>query len=257
MNKPIVIFGIGQLGGVFSRGFLRNNHPVYPITRTTDISELAQTIDPELILVCVTEADLQSALRSVPNVWKDRVAMIQNELLPKDWQPHNLFQPTVMSVWFEKKQGKGVKVLISSPTYGAKAKVLTDSLNLINIPSHVVSDRETLLFELVLKNLYILTTNIAGLMIEPSATVNDLRTHHSDLMRAVSADVLKLQSVLAGSSFDKDKLEQGMMAAFEGDLHHICMGRSAPARLNRVLEQAQQLQLSLPVLEEISNNLSG
>jgi prephenate dehydrogenase len=35
MKKPIIVLGIGELGSVFARAFLKNNHPVYPITRAT------------------------------------------------------------------------------------------------------------------------------------------------------------------------------------------------------------------------------
>jgi len=33
MNPPIVIIGIGELGGVFARAFLYAGYPVYPVTR--------------------------------------------------------------------------------------------------------------------------------------------------------------------------------------------------------------------------------
>jgi hypothetical protein len=95
-----------------------------------------------------------------------------------------------------------------------------------------------LLFELVLKNLYILTTNIAGLAIETDSTVDELRNNHLKLMRNVSSDILKLQSALTGKTFAEDALEKGMLLAFEGDLSHQCMGRSAPQRLKRTLELA-------------------
>jgi hypothetical protein len=255
MKKPIVVLGIGELGSVFSRAFLKNNHPVYPITRATDINELKASIDPEIILVCTAEGDLQSALSSIPTEWKDRVAMMQNELLPRDWESHKFTNPTVISVWFEKKKGIDSKVLISSPTYGSKAKILTDSLALINIPAHVVADDDALLFELVLKNLYILTTNIAGLAIEPGTNVDDLRNNHLSLMRDVSKDVLILQSQLTRQSFDEDQLEQGMIKAFEGDLAHGCMGRSAPTRLDRALELASEFNLEVPTLQKIKDSL--
>jgi hypothetical protein len=255
MKKPIVVLGIGELGSVFSRAFLKNNHPVYPITRATDINELKTTIDPELILVCTAEGDLQSALSSIPTEWKDRVAMMQNELLPRDWETHNFTSPTAISVWFEKKKGMDSKVLISSPAFGPKAQILADSLALIDIPAHVVANEDTLLFELVLKNLYILTTNIAGMVIESGSNVNDLRNNHLPLMREVSADVLKLQSALTGKTFNDVELEQGMIKAFEGDLKHGCMGRSAPARLDRALELANEFNLEVPTLQKIKDNL--
>jgi len=254
MKKPIVVLGIGELGSVFSRAFLKNNHAVYPITRSTDIDELKASIDPELILVCTAEGDLQSALSSIPAEWKDRVAMMQNELLPRDWESHNFTNPSVISVWFEKKKGIDSKVLISSPAFGPKAQILADSLALIDIPAHVVANEDELLFELVLKNLYILTTNIAGIAIESGSNVNDLRNQHLALMREVSADVLKLQSTLTGKTFNDVELEQGMIKAFEGDLNHGCMGRSASARLDRALDQANEFNLEIPTLQKIKDS---
>lgn len=255
MKKPIVVLGIGELGSVFARAFLKNNHPVYPITRATDVDELKTSIDPELVLVCTAEGDLQSALSSIPDEWKDRVAMMQNELLPRDWESHNFIDPTVISVWFEKKKGMDSKVLISSPTYGSKAKILTESLALIDIPAHVVADDDALLFELVLKNLYILTTNIAGIAIEAGANVDDLRNNHLELMREVSKDVLTLQGQLTGQDFNESQLEKGMIKAFEGDLEHGCMGRSAPARLNRALELADEFDVKVSTLQKIKDSL--
>ncbi|RUA06816.1 MAG: hypothetical protein DSY43_01150 [Gammaproteobacteria bacterium] len=255
MKKPIVVLGIGELGSVFARAFLKNNYPVYPITRETNINKLANTIDPELILVCTAEVDLQNALKSIPKQWKDRVTMMQNELLPRDWEVHNFTNPTVISVWFEKKKGMDSNVLISSPAYGKKAQILVDSLALIDIPARTLNTKNELLFELVLKNIYILTTNIAGLSIETGATVNDLRNNHLDLMRNVSNDILKLQSALTGKNFAGDELEKGMIHAFKGDLAHHCMGRSAPERLKRTLELAKSFNLPVPTLKNIANQV--
>jgi len=146
------------------------------------------------------------------------------------------------------------KVLISSPVFGKKSHILAESLALIDIPAHVLNSEDALLFELVLKNLYILTTNIAGLAIEPGANVDSLRRNHLQLMRDVSSDVLILQSTLTGRVFDQTDLEQGMIKAFEGDLKHGCMGRSAPARLERALQLARELDLTMPTLEKIRKN---
>lgn len=45
-----------------------------------------------------------------------------------------------------------------------------------------------------------------------------------------------------------------MLVAFNGDPDHNCMGRSAPARLERALQLAEQYQLELPVLDEIAKS---
>jgi len=90
--------------------------------------------------------------------------------------------------------------------------------------------------------------------IEPGANVDSLRRNHLQLMRDVSSDVLILQSTLTGRVFDQTDLEQGMIEAFEGDLKHGCMGRSAPARLERALQLARELDLTMPTLEKIRKN---
>ncbi len=33
MNAPVVLIGVGEMGGVFARGLLRLGHPVYPVPR--------------------------------------------------------------------------------------------------------------------------------------------------------------------------------------------------------------------------------
>ena len=66
MKTPIVILGIGELGGVFARGFLRMGHPVYPITRGMNIEqESARLPDPELVLITVGEQILHPILRQI------------------------------------------------------------------------------------------------------------------------------------------------------------------------------------------------
>ncbi|RUA04281.1 MAG: hypothetical protein DSY43_06630 [Gammaproteobacteria bacterium] len=72
-------------------------------------------------------------------------------------------------------------------------------------------------------------------------------------MLNVSSDILKLQNALTGKTLAKDKLEKGMMDAFEGDLAHQCMGISAPARLKRTLELAKSFNLPAPTLKNIAN----
>lgn len=48
---------------------------------------------------------------------------------------------------------------------------------------------------------------------------------------------------------------QGLDEAFAGDPNHQCMGRSAPARLKRALNLAEQHNLTLPKLQSIAEKL--
>jgi len=188
-------------------------------------------------------------LMKVPDAWKDRLVLLQNELLPRDWQRHNL-EPTVISVWFEKKKGMDSKVIIPSPVFGKHAQQVADALASIDIAATVLPDEAALLHELVLKNVYILTTNIAGL--EVGGNVGQLWDEHKLLAESVAHDVIRLQETLTGKVLDHQALIDGMVNAFDGDREHMCMGRSAPVRLQRALMLAQQNDLSLSMLERIA-----
>lgn len=250
MKKPVVLIGVGEVGGVFARGVLKLGHPVYPVTRDMSVSDVAKDLtDPEAVIVGVGEKDLNQVLAEIPQNWHDRVVLIQNELLPKDWESANYQNPTVISVWFEKKQPNDFKVIIPSPVYGPKAQFVADALGAIGIATKVLSNDQELLSELVLKNLYILTTNISGLAV--GGNVGELWDNHQDLAKEVADNVLDIQFNLIGTDLDREQLIDGMVEAFNGDLAHKCMGRSAPARLERALEQASQAGISVERLENI------
>ena len=251
MKSPVVLIGIGEMGSVFARGFLRAGYPVYPVTRQSDIANAARTIPtPELVLVAVAENDLHSVLEQLPAAWFQRIGLLQNELLPADWEQYGFAQPTVISVWFEKKKGQDVKVLSPSPAFGPQAGLLQEALDSIGIPVRTLASATELRFELVVKNVHIVTTNRAGL--GTGGTVSDLWDNHRELAEAVAREVIRLQESLTGQTFDDDALIHGMLTAFEGDPEHKCMGRSAPARLARALQQADNAGLDVPRLREIA-----
>lgn len=253
MKKPAVIIGMGEMGGVFARGLLKIGMPVYPVLRGDNSSTVIETTpDPEIVLVSVAEKDLHPALEHFPATWHDRIALLQNELLPRDWEKYQIDNPTVISVWFEKKKGQDYKVLVPSPIFGPKADILENALQSMDIPTQVLSNHDELLFQLVRKNVYILTTNIAGLVTK--GTVDDLWSSHQQLARDVAADVMDIQEWLTGTTFDRDRLIQGMVDAINGDLEHKCMGRSAPARLANAIAHADEAKLSVTKLREISSS---
>ena len=249
--KPVVVVGLGEMGSVFARGLLRLGHPVYPVTRDGNMRRLAKALpDPELVVVAVGEADLARVLKKIPPAWRKRLALLQNELLPADFK--HLDNVTVISVWFEKKQGQDAKVIIPSPAYGPRAKLLAKALATVNIPVRLLKRKRDLLFELVVKNLYILTSNIAGL--RAGGTVGELWSDHRPLAKKVAEEVIRLQEGLTGKSLDHHALIAAMVQAFDGDPDHRCMGRSAPSRLARALQHAGRLGLELPTLRAIDND---
>ena len=250
MKKTVILIGLGEMGGVFARGILRAGYPVYPVLRGADMRRVAvDNPDPQAVVIAVGEKDIQNVLASLPKAWHGRAVLLQNELLPGDWQKHKIANPTVISVWFEKKAGQDVKEIISSPVYGPLAGFVQDSLKAIRISCTVLSSPDELLFELVLKNLYILTVNIAGL--EAGGTVGELWSKHRALAQAVAGDVLDIQFKLNGRELDRGQLTAAMVKAFDGDPGHKCLGRSAPSRLERAIAQVDEFGLEAGKLREI------
>ena len=248
-KKPVVVIGMGEMGSVFARGLLRLGHPVYPVGRGSNMKKLARALPaPAMVLVAVGEAELAGVLETIPKAWRRRIALLQNELLPADYRQFD--DVTVISVWFEKKKGQDSKVIIASPAYGPRAKLLARALGTLGIPVRQLKRPRDLLFELVVKNLYILTSNIAGL--RTGGTVSELWANHQPFAREVADEVIRLQEGLTGASFDHDQLIAAMVKAFEGDPDHRCMGRSAPARLARALQNGERLGIELPTLRAIA-----
>ncbi len=250
MNNPVILVGVGEMGGVFARGILKLGHPVIPVTRNMDIQAVAEEYpEPCLVLVSVGENDLHPTLEKLPSQWHSRIGLLQNELLPRDWQTYSYKNPTVISVWFEKKKGQDFKVLIPSPAYGPQATLLVEALATLDIPATVVANEDELLYELVRKNVYILTTNISGLM--TGGTVESLWQDHRELATTVANEVIDIQEWLTEQTYDRDRLLNGFVEGIEGDLQHMCMGRSAPGRLTRAIGFADEAGLKVTKLREI------
>lgn len=257
MKPPIFIIGIGELAGVFARAFLRNGYPVYPINRNMNIDEEAENLpEPHLVLIAVAEKDFQAVMETLPARWHNKLFLIQNELLPHDWQRYEIAFPTVMSVWFEKKKGMDYKPLLPSPVYGPQAALVARSLAGIEIPSNVLDSEDELVFELVLKNVFVFTINIAGLMLEEGATTSMLWQKHQKLALDVAAEVIALQEHASAKTFSRDKLINGLIEGVNGDPNHKCKGRSAPGRLRRAVALAAEAGLEVPVIQDIQRRLA-
>ena len=250
MQDPVIVIGTGEMGGVFTRGLLRLGHPIFPVNRQTNLEKISKAVpEPRLVLVAVGENDLHPTLENIPTAWHAHLGLLQNELLPGDWKQHDISTPTVISVWFEKKKGQDFKVLIPSPIYGPQAALLENALTTLEIPSWELNSEAELEFELVRKNVYILTTNIAGLVI--GGTVDELWFKHEDLARQIANDVMDIQAWLVGHHLEREHLIEGMVEGIKGDLQHKCMGRSASARLARAIHHADEADLQVTKLREI------
>lgn len=246
--KPVAIIGIGQMGSVFAHAFLRAGHAVYPVTRATPIAEVAERlIAPQLALVTVREDHLGGVLDALPARWRQNVGLVQNEILPRDWEGHDISDPTVAVVWFEKKPSSVVTPIQPTLVAGPHASFVVEALRAIEIPAEVIERGDPLLHALVVKNLYILTANIGGLA-TGSETVGALWRDHREQAIRIFDEVLAVQGGLADAELLREPLLESVVQAFEADPEHRARGRSAEARLHRVLGHADRLGIDVPAL---------
>jgi hypothetical protein len=255
MREPVIIVGLGQMGGTFAHGFLRTGSPVVPVTRTTRWTDALQHAPaPALAMLAVGESALGPVLEGLPPELRSRVGLLQNELLPPDWEGHGIDGPTVAVVWFEKKRDTPVRVIRPTVLAGPQAPRVAETLESLAIPTLTVDPGEPLVRALVAKNLYILTTNLAGL--EVGGSVGELWGQHRGLAEDVARDVLALQEGRLGRRLPREALVEDMAEAFAADPSHGCRGRSAPARLSRCLADADARGLPVPTLRRLAKHIS-
>lgn len=251
MESQIVVIGLGQLGGIFAHGFLKLGHPVVPVRRGDDMEAMAATVPaPGLVLVAVGEADLDPVLAALPEAWRGCVALIQNELLPRNWEAHGLKEPTVATVWFEKKAHKPITVIRPTLASGPLAGMLVEALQTLEIDAEIIPS-ETLVHALVAKNLYILGANLVGLACD-GGNVGELWKHERACWTAVTDDVLQLQEALVSGAVDREALIADLEKTIEADPAHGAKGRSAPARLARAIRHASALDVDVPELTRLA-----
>ena len=252
MRPGVAVIGMGQIGGCLAEGLARAGHAVFPLRRGDDAAQVAKALpEPALALVAVAEDDLDGALLTLPQSWRSRVGLVQNELLPTVWERHNLPHPTVAVIWFERKGGGRPRAILPTFLHGPAWVTLAAALDALGLPWRHLEDAAALRQELVRKNLYILTTNLGGLA-TGAASVGELwRTHRAQAIQ-IASEVLTLQAAATGGAVDRVLLLRGLDEAIDADPDHAAVGRTAPRRLERALEQAQDLGISAPRLQELA-----
>ncbi len=252
-RSPVVVYGVGQVGGVFARGLLRLGRPVVPIVRHTDVEAVHRDLpQPTLVVIAVAEKDLSPVLSRLPAGWRDRLGLVQNELLPRDWQVHDVRAPTVTSVWFEKRSTFEARMLRSSPVYGPRAPLVVDALGEMSLAAHVVPTEHALLLELVVKNVYILAKNAAGL--DVGGTGRDLWRSNADLAEQLIAEATDLQLALTGADLSRSAIASAVREGFDGGPDQQNRGRTAEARVRRAVTSADRYRLAVPHLRRIARS---
>lgn len=245
-----MIVGLGQLGRLFADGFLRLGRPVVPVLRGEAFEAKLGGVDPELVLVAVGEDELSGALRRVPVGLRDRVALLQNELRPGAWLDEGYTDPSVAIVWFERKNDQPPRAVEPTRLFGDKASLLERALRPFDVRPLLTEPTE-LSYELCLKNLYILTTNLAGL--EVGGTTSELLERHGELFERVFRELLLVERALfgAGLELDAERLRAELERALRADPDHGTAGRSARRRLERTLAHARARGLEVPTLTSL------
>jgi hypothetical protein len=253
LKSPIVVVGLGELGQVMANGFLRIGHPVYPINRESFFADVnALALDPLLVVVAVGEKDLDGVLMTLPDALKDRVVLLQNNLLESDWVRHGIRNPTILVVWLDKKPGRPAVAVLPNKVFGPYGDQVAQALNAIEIDTHArpIHERDR---ALVAKNLYIHTINIAGLRV--GGTVGELWNLHRLFAENIAREILLIQNCRLGQTLDMNDLMGDMLEGFSGDWNHLCTGRSAPSRLANALFFADHYQLAVPTIRAIAKEL--
>lgn len=271
MKPALVIVGLGQLGCVFGEAFLRSGHSVIPVLRGQSLSDALaraeQAADaPPLLLIATGEDDLLPVLRLVPSRLGKRVILIQNELRPSSWLGTPVTEPTTCIVWFEKKPGKLLHEVRPSVAFGPFADLLQEVLRKVSVEVRTLGAEDSeseRAHQLILKNLYILAINFAGL--DEGVSVGALLTQHTDRLNQIAGELIALEQSLLQSQhpvsqtahcppqLDAERLTRGLTRAILADPEHSSAGRSAPRRLERTLALARNHGVDLKALEELAS----
>lgn len=160
-----------------------------------------------------------------------------------------LEQPTIIVVRLEKKKGQDYRVIIPSPVYGPRSRLIARALEALDTPCQLLKAADELLFELVRKTTYILTSNIAGLV--TGGTLAELWTRHEELARQVADEVLTIQEWLARIELPRERLIGGMVDAFSADPSIVAPG-ARHVYAWRALRHADEAGLPVAKLREIA-----
>ncbi len=256
MKAPVVIVGMGELGGEFAKGFLRCGYPVVPVLRGMSLEQTAGEVPaPVLVVVTVAESDLHAVLAGLPENWRDRVALVQNELTPADWQRHGLDEVTVAVVWFEKKPDRPLTDILFTPIHGSRAMPLIEALGKLGVETRLLTGEDELIFELARKSLYILTLNITALEVDASA--GQIWRRHRKLARLVAMEVMQVLELRFARSLPKEALIDAMSEGIDDFPDRPARGRRARQRLERIVGEAMSAGLKVPTLERIARQVQS
>ena len=247
-----LLIGPGQLGRAIGGGLLACGVSLDVALRSTRVSDWSPY---DFILVAVGEKDLESALSSIPPEVRDRLVLLQNDLVPASWRARDVTHPTVLVVWFEKKKGKPSQVVRTSDLAGPHSALFARAFEAIDMPARVITEAECVR-ALVVKNLYILASNAMGLRLGGGTTGSLVAEHREETARLLGELCALERTRLTAEEnalLEDEALVLETFAAFASDPNHGLMGRTAKERVERALERAREAGVSVPRLSGMAS----
>ncbi len=250
-SPTAVVWGLGELGSAFAHGLLRSGCAVHPVRRDDDPARVARAVpSPEIVVLAVSESDLDPALAEVPAGWRGRVALVQNGLVPSRWEGR-VEDPTVAVVWFEKKRDRALRVLQDTRVAGPAAPLLVRALVEIGIGAHPIR-RSELTRELAVKNVWVDTLNIGGLLLQQvghrEVTAGDLLGEGHERVAKLARELLRVHERSLSVELDRERVLRQIFDVFEAHPDQKAIGRSAQQRMADAVAKARSLGVEAPTL---------
>ena len=246
-----LLIGAGQLGRTLGGGLLACGVNVDVVLRGGHVVIWKQY---DFILVAVGEKDLPDALASIPSEVRDRLVLLQNDLVPPTWRALHVQSPTVLVVWFEKKKGKPLQVVRASDIAGPQSALFVRVFEAIDVPARVITEPE-LARSLVVKNVYINGSNGMGLELG-GGTTGGLVSSHREVTTALLRELCGVERARLTQEesglMEDDVLMEETFAAFASEPNHGLLGRTAKERVLRAQARARSAGLTTPVLDRIA-----
>lgn len=246
-----LLIGPGQLGRAIGGGLLSCGVCLDVALRDSHIETWYQY---DFVMMAVGEKDFESAVLSVPREARNKLVLLQNDLVPSSWRALDVMHPTVLVVWFEKKKGKPAQVVRTSELAGPHAALFARAFESIDMPARVITEAECVR-ALVVKNLYILASNAMGLRLGGGTTgslVGEHREETTRLLRELCALERTRLNADENALLEDAALLEETFAAFASDPQHGLLGRTAKERVERALMRAREAGVTVAMLREFA-----
>jgi len=240
-----VVIGLGQLGRTLAEGLVVDGWTVTGVRRDQSAAELAT---PELAVVATGEDDLGPVLAGLPGSWRTgHVLLLQNELLPPQWEVHGIIDPTVLIVWFSRKPGELIRELRPSVAFGPHADDAARALAAVGLHTTIAPSYEALLAELVEKNTYIWAMNLAALLISEPTTSRVLGSQRATFEELAREAIAVQEAAIGARVVDAPAVIEAVAATLAAEGERRLGGRSAARRAERLSALARTLGVDAPL----------